>query len=134
MTAATAESRTDGNQDDIVAQWLDEGRHTGRADTYAGKRRSVRYTLQAPVLVEVIGAGPGTAPQYGYSRDVSRGGMSVKCRQRIATMSRVRVTREDTNQAVCGRIRHCTTTLNGFIIGIEFEAGPQECDAVRKSA
>ncbi len=134
MTAATAESRTDWNQDDTAGQWLDEAQETGRADSYAGKRCAVRYTLEVPVLVEVIGEGSRTAPQYGYSRDVSRGGMGVKCRQRIATMSRVRVTREDTNEALYGRIRHCTTTLNGFIIGIEFEAGPQECNALRRSA
>ena len=134
MTAATAESRSDRNQDDTVSQWLDEAHQTGRADSYAGKRRTVRYTLEAPVLVKVIGAGSRTAPQYGYTRDISRGGMGVKCRQRIATMSRVRVTREDTNQTVYGLIRHCTATLNGFIIGIEFEAAPQECNALRKSA
>lgn len=134
MTAATAQSRTNWNQDDTISQWLDEAHQTGQSDSYAGKRRTVRYTLEAPVLVEIIDAGPRTAPQYGYCRDISRGGMGVKCRQRIATMSRVRVTREDTDEAVYGRIRHCTATLNGFIIGIEFEAGPQESAALRKSA
>ena len=137
MMAAALESRSDSDFEGTVSRWLDEARATGRADAYAGKRRWVRYTWKVPVTVDVATGGTGQASQPAYSRDLSRGGLGLKCRQRIETASLVRVTRDQTNETMYGRVRHCTGTFGGFIVGIEFEASPQARQArqaLRKSA
>lgn len=132
--AAALESRANSDFDGTVSRWLEEARATGRADAYAGKRRWVRYTWKVPVTVEVVTGGTGETSQAAYSRDLSRGGLGFKCRQRIETASLVCVTRDQTNETIYGRVRHCTGTFGGFIVGIEFEAGPQGGQALRKSA
>lgn len=134
MAAATLASRTDLDLERTVGRWLAEACQTGIADSYAGKRRWVRYTWQVPVMVTVVAPGPGRAPQFATSRNLSRGGIGLRCRERIGPMSLVRVTRDETDESVYGRVRHCTGTFGGFLIGIEFEAGPEVGQTLRKSA
>lgn len=135
MTAVAANSLMFADQSDTIDRWLDDARETGTADAYAGKRRWVRYQWEAPVTVSVIGGKRGQPPQYAYTRDISRGGIGFKCRQKVAPMSMIRVMRDDTGETLCGRVRHCTSTVNGYLIGLEFEADPQaSTEPLRRSA
>ncbi|HUU81988.1 MAG TPA: PilZ domain-containing protein [Phycisphaerae bacterium] len=133
MMAALA-NRPEVELENTVDCWLEEARETGRADAYAGKRRWVRYTWQVPVTVKVLHAADTHPPQYAYTRDISRGGLGLKCRQPIEHLSLVRIMRDDTGETITGRVRYCTKTITGFVIGIEFEAEPVSPDALRLSA
>ena len=104
----------------VIGAWIEQARTDGRKDDYAGKRQFPRVTWQVPVTLEVDPDGGRPTTVFGKSRDVSLGGIGVQVRQRIATMSLVRITVDSDGTSVTGRVMHCTGGLGGYIVGIEF--------------
>jgi hypothetical protein len=124
------------DQKAVIADWLGQARKEGQEDTFAGKRRWPRVTWQVPVVLEINTGRGRTQTCYATSRDVSEGGLGLRTRQRVPVMALVRVTAGDDDRSVLGRVAHCTDTLGGFLVGIEFMAEPQALLAApqRKSA
>ncbi|MCP4590944.1 MAG: PilZ domain-containing protein [bacterium] len=126
-----AAARTD--ELETVQGWLDEARQTGQGDTYAGKRRYPRYTWTVPVVIEVLDGELAGESDYASSRDISEGGLGIRLRRRIPDRSMVRVTTDEYGPGIHARVMHCTETLGGFILGLEFAPAPQ-CDAVMRQS
>ncbi len=119
---------------DILADWLARAGEDGVEDLYRGKRAHPRVTWQAPVSIEFPDSSESAGAAFAYASDVSQGGMSVRCRQEAEVFSRMCVTLDETGESLYGKVRHCTRTTTGFVIGIEFQLGSAEQVALRKSA
>lgn len=103
-----------------VRNWLADAASTGNKDVYAGKRKFARYTWIVPVVVEVLSGPSCDATVYATARDISSGGLGLKVRQRLQPGASVRVTLDEGEEFVIGRVRHCSEALGGFLVGIEF--------------
>jgi hypothetical protein len=122
-----------GTQDRLIAAWLTEAKRDGIVDDYAGKRRWPRVTWQTQVTLQ-IDTPRGTRTVFAAARDISEGGIGLRVRERLAAMTPVRVIIGETNEFVIGRVAHCTDSLGGFVIGIEFQRVESVGVALRKSA
>ena len=54
--------------------------------------------------------------------DVSRGGMAVRVPQPIPVNSAVIVALEGTDLRLNATVKHCTSSKDGFVVGVEFGA------------
>jgi hypothetical protein len=124
------------DQDAVIADWLAEARITGTEDAYRGKRRWPRVTWQVPVTLEVHPGERRSRTCHATSRDISEGGLGLRLRQRLPAMAPVRVFIGEDERSVRGRVVHCTDTLGGFIVGVEFVSEPVTVAAasLRKTA
>ena len=103
-----------------VDMWLAEARRYGREDVYAGKRQHVRVTWEAPVTVVVYDGRQAGETDHATTRDISSGGLGLRCRRPLAVHSLVAVVSEIDGQCVHATVMHCTETLGGFLVGVEF--------------
>ena len=118
-----------------VDSWLQQARQTGRTNAYAGKRRTPRTTWDAALEVHVPGSAGRTVTHYASARDISEGGMGLQCRQAIPDCTLVRVCPAGELKGVSAMVMHCTRTVSGYIIGLEFHFDdPEQARAVTSLA
>lgn len=106
-------------------KWFTEARQTGESDNYAGKRRQRRCTWDAQITIEVLENGEPTATYYANTRDISTGGMGMRCRKAVPAHAEVRITIDETGESVQARVTQCTEGICGYHIGVEFTAETQ---------
>ena len=104
----------------IRQQWLDEARQTGEADSFASKRGHARYTWREQLDLVVQLPGGRTEEYIATARDISESGLMVFCRSEIDPSQHGEVSQSGTGEAVPVITRHCTQTLGGFLIGLDF--------------
>ena len=124
MEAAARQHRGQDHEVSLIYKWLSTAKRTGIRDSYAGKRRTPRYQIQLPVVIEV---NPGTTKcrmLYVNSRDISRGGIGVTCREKLQPLTPVRIYVDDGEASVSGIVRHASPILGAYIVGIEFNEQP----------
>ena len=121
-------------EETTVRQWLVNARLRGEEDVYAGKRRRPRVTWQVPVTVEILDGVRANQSDYATSKDVSAGGMGLRCRRAIEARTLVRVVTDEDGRFVHARVMHCTETIGGFFIGVEFQPQQLACRTIRQSA
>ena len=117
-----------------IREWLANARLEGREDTYAGKRRYPRVTWVVPVTVEFLDGERAGENDFAMSKDISEGGVGLRCRRPLAVRTLVRVMTDEGAPCVHARVMHCTETLGGFIVGLEFRPQPTTDRGLRKSA
>jgi len=108
-------------EDAVVRQWLAEAHVLGEESEYAGKRRHPRVAWQMPITVDILDGASAGESYYATSKDISEGGMGFRCRRAVPVWSCVRVTCDDDGQYVHGQVMHCTETVGGFIVGMQFQ-------------
>lgn len=120
MEAAAKQIRAQYHEATLINKWLSVAKKSGIKDTYAGKRRTPRYQMELPVVLEVDGDSPRCRMLYVKSRDISQNGIGVACREKLRPHTPVRVYVDDGEASVTGTVRHASTMLGGYIVGIEF--------------
>ena len=119
----------------LVDAWRQQARQAGRTNAYAGKRRTPRTTWNAALEVYVPKSAVGTAIHYATARDISAGGIGLQCRQAIPDCTLVRICRAGELTGVSAMVMHCTQSLTGYIIGLEFRFDdPDEAQTVTSLA
>lgn len=114
-----------------VERWLANARLEGREDTYTGKRCYPRVTWQVPVTLDILDGERAGECDYATSKDISKGGLGLRCRQSVPVRSFVRVVSDGDGQSVYARVMHCTETVGGFFVGIEFQPREQADQPLR---
>ena len=108
------------NPETLVRSWLGDAEIDGETDAYTGKRQWPRFKWHAPVTIEVPATGTRRESLYASARDISEGGIGVWCSHAMEANTAVRLYVDDASEYVQGRVRQCTTTVGGFIIGVQF--------------
>ncbi len=106
----------------VIQDWVRVAGRDGQADNYLGKRAHVRTTWTASLAIRIL-----TGPDKGKvvmakARDVSLGGVGFVSRLKIDQHTRLEICAGNNARSVVGRVTHQTRTLNGFIVGVEFDA------------
>ncbi|RJP38594.1 MAG: PilZ domain-containing protein [Phycisphaerales bacterium] len=104
----------------IIRGWVADAELDGASDVYSGKRRWPRIKWQVPVMIETLTTGQRQTSLFVTSRDISEGGIGVWCNQPVEPGTMIRLFVDDGEEHVEGRVRQCTETVGGFIIGVEF--------------
>ena len=118
-----------------VDAWLQQARQTGRTNAYAGKRRTPRTTWHAALEVYVSKSAGRSVTHYATARDISEGGIGLQCRQAIPDCTLVQICQAGELKGVWAMVMHCTRSLSGYIIGLEFcFDDPEEVQAVTSLA
>lgn len=117
-----------------VRQWVTEARVFGQECGYAGKRRHPRITWQAPLTVQILDGARVGESEYGAARDISEGGVGLRVRRSVPVWSHVRVTYDGDGRQVYGQVMHCTETVGGFIVGVQFQSQQENERTIRRSA
>lgn len=99
---------------EVIVNWLEEAKFFGQKDPHAVRRADPRYTWTRPMELMVDGT-----IHYVYTRDVSRDGVGLTCRERLDDESRVQLRRDSNDPWVPARVVHCTQTVGAFKIGID---------------
>ena len=100
-------------------KWLAEAKRTGEKDNYAGKRRQPRCTWDVQVTVEILENGEPTETLYANTRDISAGGMGMRCRKVVPAHSEVRITIDETGESMPARVTQCTRSICDYQSGVE---------------
>lgn len=103
----------------IIQQWLADARQAGLQNTYTGKRRRLRVTWRAHLILEILEGDQAGETDYAQAQDISEGCLGIRCRRRVPLWSSVRVSTEDGTQSVNAKVRHCTPTVGGYRLGLE---------------
>jgi hypothetical protein len=109
---------------ELVNAWLTQGRATGQADPYAGKRRHPRTTWHVNLQIRVPDQRRRGQWHYAVACDVSEGGIGFFCRQRIEPCTRIHVYVENELVGVPAVVMHCSSALGGYQIGAEYRFEP----------
>lgn len=102
-----------------LRKWLADARLRGLQNTYTGKRSRLRVSWQAHVIVEILDGPRAGETEYAQGQDISEACLGLRCRGRIPAWSTVRIRISENEPAVTARVRHCTTTVGGYRIGLE---------------
>lgn len=113
-----------GGATGIIDAWLARAAEEGTSDHYVGKRRTSRYQWVVPVLLEVRSVNKPPRVYHTQCRDIGPRGISVRCPEAIADRTPVHVFVDDGEDCVLGVVRHCSTTVGAYILGIEFVGDP----------
>ncbi len=116
----------------LIESWLAEAREEGRADVYAGKRRHPRVEWNAPVIVQPEDDSDRTV--YVTALNISAGGMGLRCGEAISPRTRIRLFINDGVDSIIGVVRHCSSTVGGYIVGVEFVIEKQQTVRLAKTA
>ena len=111
-----------------IEAWLAEAKLTGHIDGYLGRRRWVRYSWHVPLEIDTKDRFNRPVILLATGRDISTGGLGVHCRTKLPAMSIVSVRRFNQESAVQVRVMHCTQTVNGYRIGMEFLDRPPQAE------
>ena len=111
-----------------IETWLREAERIGQIDGYMGRRRWVRYSWHVPLEIDTKDRFNRPVILLATGRDISTGGLGVHCRTKLPAMSVVSVRRFDQKSAVQVRVMHCTQTVNGYRIGMEFLDRPPQAE------
>ena len=106
----------------VVRRWLVHAERTGTTDSYVGKRAWPRTTWSVSVIVKIISGRSTGELVYARGKDVSLGGIGFISRRNIPALTAVEIWAADHPQCVSGRVMHSTRTVNGYIIGVAFDA------------
>ena len=101
-------------------QWLEEARETGEDDIYAGKRQQQRFTWHAQLEIRVTSGRGHRETYFAYGRDISEAGIRFFSKQLIEPGTEATVVTPGQTGGVAVVIRHCTQTVNGYLIGADF--------------
>lgn len=113
-------ARGTGNRN-IVQTWLNDARIQGGADVYTGKRRHQRFRWNRTITLEINPGKQNACRRSVQAKDISKSGIGLRTREAVAPNTPVRAYIEDEDRFVEGRVRHSTSTIGAFIVGIEFE-------------
>jgi len=113
----------------MANDWLEEARQTGQVDTYTGKRVHPRITWSAPLEVHALRPDGRAETFYATARDISSGGLGFQCRQAIPPCTPVRICRAGQIEGLPGMTVHCTQSLRGYVIGVEFRFAEQQAQS-----
>lgn len=116
----------------LIEGWLAEAREEGRQDVYAGKRQHPRVEWNAPVIVQPEDDSDRTV--YVTALNISAGGMGLRCGEAISPRTRIRLFVNDGVDCVIGVVRHCSSTVGGYIVGVEFVLEQKQTVRLAKSA
>jgi hypothetical protein len=105
----------------VAQDWVTDATSSGGVvDAYAGKRRHTRVTWGATLLVQVLAGRNADEMIHAKAKDVSLGGVAFISRKKLANHTPVEIWAEGYEQSITGTVRHCTMTLSGYIVGVEF--------------
>ncbi|MCC7290619.1 MAG: PilZ domain-containing protein [Phycisphaerales bacterium] len=116
----------------LIGSWLAEAREEGCEDVYAGKRRHARVQWNAPVIVQPEDGSART--YYVTALNISAGGMGLRCGEAISPRTRLRLFVNDGVDSVIGVVRHCSSTVGGYIVGVEFVLEQKQVARLAKTA
>ncbi len=108
----------------VVQTWVNHAAKTGQPDAYNGKRRWTRITWDATLAVSVLSGRHNGEILYVRAKDVSLGGLSFVSRKPLATHTPVEIAADCNPDSTTAVVRHCTPTIGGYIIGVEFDDQP----------
>ncbi len=120
MVIAKVEKESTNRVDGLVRGWVRRAAITGRTDSYEGKRQNARTSWSVPVVLRLNEDGFERI-LYTMSRDVSLSGLGVVGKERLPVMTQVEIWVGSEDRCVMGRVMHCTQTIGGYVIGIEFD-------------
>lgn len=120
------------NETLLIESWLADAREEGRVDVYAGKRRHARVEWNAPVIVQPEDESDRTF--YVTALNISAGGMGLRCGEVLSPRTRVRLFVNDGVDSVIGVVRHCSSTVGGYIVGVEFVLEQKQAVRLAKTA
>ncbi len=104
----------------LKMQWLEEAREGEHADGFAGKRGEPRFPWTVPL--DVRSTGPDDRQTYlGTACDISATGLRFHCRKRIGIAVPIEIVAYGETVGVPAIVRHVTRTVNGYLVGAEFE-------------
>ncbi|MFH0983824.1 MAG: PilZ domain-containing protein [Planctomycetota bacterium] len=103
-----------------LKEWLADAQLEGQQDTYASKRQYPRVTWAVPVTLELLDGPRVGKCDFAVSKDISEGGIGVRCHRALVLRTLVRILIDECGPSVHARVTHCTETVGGFIIGVEF--------------
>jgi len=114
------------SNDGQVARWVASAGQQGKADSYAGKRHSIRFAEGMSLEITLNPDRPAASWRV-YMHNVSHGGFAFWSKKTVLAWSTVFV-REYTDDNSLGwvkaRVIHCTMGIRGFLIGAAFEPPP----------
>lgn len=105
----------------LIHRCMADARRDGGEDSYNGKRRDKRTRWQMSVMVELNAGTPQRRMINATTRDISASGVGLSCRAALKPNSEVRIYVGDGDEYISATVRHCTRSLPGFIIGVEFD-------------
>lgn len=107
----------------LIGDWLAQGQALGGSDDPLIKRAQQRFP--APEDFFLKPAEPGDfAETFAKGYNISASGLGVICRHFMPGDVAVLVqasTAEDDQSWACARVVHCTRTLGGYKLGLEFQ-------------
>jgi hypothetical protein len=106
----------------ILESWVGEAELTGHADSYLGKRRWPRFTWDAIMLVRIRDGKLEGKILRVRARNVSLGGVGVVTRTPLPAGTSVEVMVEGRPGGLRGEVVHCTTCIQGHLVGISLPA------------
>ncbi len=117
----TAQTNTDELR--TINDWVEDAQaQGGPIDLYSGKRREPRRIWDAMLDVHVLTGATEGSFHYATARDISGGGMGIQCRQKLEPGTWVGMYVSGCDQGATAIVRHCTETIGGYVIGLEFVA------------
>lgn len=108
----------------IIQKWMTEAVADGGRDHYSGKRKNPRIEWFAPVMLVVSPGQPGERTYFAQCRDISKKGLGVRSPESIPERTIVRVYVNDGEDFVAGRVKHTSSTVGAYALGIEFLPEP----------
>ncbi len=120
---ATARNFGTKNATVTIQRWLNEARQGGDRNGYLGHRRHPRFGWDAPITLELMDGKEVIETFYGTARDMSVGGMGLRCRREMASGTEVRITLDRTGDSVRATVRYCAESVTNFNVGVAFKSG-----------
>ena len=103
----------------LLRKWLADARLRGLQNTYTGKRNRLRVTWHARLVVDILDGERAGQTEYALAQDISEACLGLRCRSPIPAWTTVRIRISENEPSVKARVRHCTTTVGGYRIGLE---------------
>jgi len=104
----------------IIHEWIARAQLEGQPDAYTGKRKTQRIAWVVPVMLQLNPGGSGERTYFAQSIDIGPKGMGVRCPEPIEARSTVRLFADDGDESVTGIVKHCSTTVGAYVLGIQF--------------
>lgn len=98
-------------------KWLEEAQQGSEPDPYLNKRSTPRYEWYSHLDMR----GEQGTSLVATGRNISVGGVQLHCRHEVGPQTRLYLCTYDDPIWVPLRVRHVTQTVNGYLIGAEFE-------------
>ena len=113
-----------GDARQTVTAWVEDAAGQGPGDAYLGKREAARYVWPAAMEVLVDGGDATNRRMYLTGQDVSRVGMGLFGRHKLAIGTKLWLRYADDGDAcpwVPARVVRSTLSVGGYRIGAHFD-------------